>query len=40
MKGKKVLITRSKEDNKEFREQLERKGAEVIEAPMIQFQRT
>ena len=37
MKGKKVLITRSKEDNKEFKEQLERKGAEVVEAPMIQF---
>ena len=38
MKGKKVLITRSEEDNKSFREQLERKGAEVIQLPMIQFQ--
>tara|TARA_B110000046_G_scaffold47958_1_gene53067 strand:- start:44809 stop:45567 length:759 start_codon:yes stop_codon:yes gene_type:complete len=37
MKGKKVLITRSTEDNKDFREQLERKGAEVIQLPMIQF---
>jgi uroporphyrinogen-III synthase len=37
MKGKKVLITRAKEDNKEFREQLERKGAIVVEKPMIHF---
>ncbi len=38
MKGKKVLVTRSAEDNKNFREQLEKKGAEVTELPMIQFQ--
>jgi len=38
MKGKKVLITRSAEDNKNFREQLERKGAEVFELPMIRFE--
>tara|TARA_B110000503_G_C7170789_1_gene424173 strand:- start:6083 stop:6841 length:759 start_codon:yes stop_codon:yes gene_type:complete len=38
MKGKKVLITRSVEDNKDFKEQLEKKGAEVIEAPMIRFE--
>lgn len=37
MKGKKVLITRSLEDNKEFKEQLERKGAIVFELPMIEF---
>ncbi len=37
MKGKRVLITRSVEDNKEFKEQLEKKGAEVVEAPMIEF---
>lgn len=37
MNGKKILITRSKEDNKEFREQLEKKGAVVVEKPMIQF---
>lgn len=38
MQGKKVLITRSEEDNKNFREQLERKGAEVFELPMIRFE--
>lgn len=38
MKGKKILITRSIEDNKNFREQLEKKGAEVTELPMIEFQ--
>ena len=38
MKGKKVLITRSAEDNKDFKEQLEKKGVEVIEAPMIRFE--
>jgi uroporphyrinogen-III synthase len=38
MKGKKVLITRSTEDNKNFREQLEKKGAQVTELPMIQFE--
>ena len=37
MKGKKVLITRAKEQNKEFREQLERQGAIVVEKPMIHF---
>ncbi|MBL4709459.1 MAG: uroporphyrinogen-III synthase [Flavobacteriales bacterium] len=37
MKGKKVLITRSAEDNKEFKEQLEKKGAIVSELPMINF---
>lgn len=38
MKGKKVLITRSAKDNKEFKEQLEKKGALVSELPMIQLQ--
>jgi uroporphyrinogen-III synthase len=38
MKGKKVLITRSAEDNKGFKEQLDRKGAEVFALPMIQFE--
>lgn len=38
MKGKKILITRSEEDNKDFREKLEKKGAEVIQLPMIHFE--
>lgn len=37
MKGKKVLVTRAIRDNKKFREDLEKKGAEVVELPMIRF---
>jgi len=38
MKNKKILISRSPEQNKEFQDELERKGVIVEALPMIQFE--